>query len=125
MRGLSLMRCVKKAHKEKYMYQTKTILLASLLLFPLSALSQTYEQLGLVYKDFGNGYWTSPTDTKLLGRSANNASTDIVIPFSTRGGLLVSFIGDYAFENNALTSVIIPDALRFLTSSYPNQTKKG
>ena len=54
------------------------------------------------------------TDVEVTGRASGNTATDIVIPDAVvDSGITydVTIIGNYAFQSNALTSVIIPDSV--------------
>jgi hypothetical protein len=58
------------------------------------------------------------TDVEVTGRAAGNTDTDIVIPATVvDSGITydVKTVGYAAFDTNALTSVIIPDSVTFLS----------
>jgi hypothetical protein len=57
------------------------------------------------------------TDVQVTGRASGNTATDIVIPATVVDSgttYSVTIIGNQAFLNNALTSVIIPDSVTTL-----------
>ena len=84
---------------------TKTLFVLSIL---LSAQALAFDVGGFSYSIL-NG-----TDVEVTGRASGNTDTDIVIPATASDGTTtysVTTIGDDAFLNNALTSVIIPDSV--------------
>jgi hypothetical protein len=89
---------------------TKTLFVLSIL---LSTQALAFDVGGLSYTP------TSGTTAKVTGRASGNTATDIVIPATASDGSTtysVTSIGGlgssaFAFANNALTSVIIPDSV--------------
>jgi hypothetical protein len=89
---------------------TKTLFVLSIL---LSAQALAFDVGGLSYSVINT------TDVEVTGRVAGNTDTDIVIPAAASDGSTtysVTSIGGlgssaFAFANNALTSVIIPDSV--------------
>ena len=65
----------------------------------------------LLYVFFGNNSRFVFNNGTITGYAGSN--TDIIIPASIRG-VAVTNIGDLAFQNNNLTSVIIPDSVTYI-----------
>ena len=84
---------------------TKTLFVLSIL---LSAQALAFDVGGFSYTI------TSGTTVEITGRALGNTDADIVIPATASDGTTtysVTTIGDGAFFNNALTSVIIPNSV--------------
>jgi hypothetical protein len=78
----------------------------------LSAQALAFDVGGLSYTIL------NATDVEVTGRAAGNTDTDIVIPATVvDSGITydVKTVGYAAFDTNALTSVIIPDSVTFLS----------
>ena len=74
----------------------------------VDAIPSTFEQVNLAY------LITSANTVTVTGRASGNSATEITIPDSVPSNgttYSVTTIGDYAFFNNALTSVTIPDSV--------------
>ena len=85
---------------------TKTLFVLSML---LSAQALAFDVDGLSYTII-NG----TTNVEVTGRASGNSDTDINIPDTVSDGTTtysVTTIGNRAFQNNALTSVIIPNSV--------------
>ena len=81
---------------------------AFLLISMLSAQAMAFDVDGLSYNVI------NATDVEVTGRAPGNTATDIVIPATASDGTTtysVTTIGEAAFFDNALTSVIIPDSV--------------
>ena len=84
---------------------TKTLFVFSIL---LSAQALAFDVGGFSFSI------TSGTTVEVTGRASGNTATDIVIPATASDGTTtysVTTIGEAAFFDNALTSVIIPDSV--------------
>jgi hypothetical protein len=84
---------------------TKTLFVLTIL---LSAQAFAFDVGGFTYSVIGG------TDVQVMGRASGNTDTDIVIPDTVMDSgttYSVTTIGDFAFSENALTSVIIPDSV--------------
>ena len=84
---------------------TKTLFVLSIL---LSAQALAFDVGGLSYDVINT------TDVEVTGRASGNTGTDINIPATALDGTTtysVTSIADFAFRDNALTSVIIPDSV--------------
>ena len=84
---------------------TKTLFVLSIL---LSAQALAFDVGGFSFSI------TSGTTVEVTGRASGNTATDIVIPATASDGTTtysVTTIGEAAFFDNALTSVIIPDSV--------------
>ena len=84
---------------------TKTLFVLSIL---LSAQALAFDVGGFSYTI------TSGTTVEITGRALGNTDADIVIPATASDGTTtysVTTIGTAAFQDNALTSVVIPDSV--------------